>query len=129
VLTSAGVPLVISKYSINTNYAEIPVMINYFDKHKSHFGVGISYSQLVGVSEPISTNQSPQVDLSKYPFKKSDLDILAGVQLHLTGGLFLNVRFQYSIVPVRADIPSPDYARSSQYQNLWVVRLMYLFNK
>lgn len=29
--------ITITKYGINANYAEIPVMINYFDKRKSHF--------------------------------------------------------------------------------------------
>lgn len=117
----------ILNYSINTNYAEIPVMLNYFDKRKSHFGAGLSYSRLVGATEPISTDPAPPpVNLSKYPFKQNDLNLLAGVQLHLVKGLFLNVRFQYSILPVRTDIP-PGLARSSQYQNLWVVRFMYLF--
>ncbi len=119
---------VITNYGINTNYAEIPVMINYFDKRKSHFGAGLSYSQLVSVTETVTTVPGPpSIDLSKYPFKKSDLNVLAGVDLHLIKGLFLNVRFQYSILPVRTDIPPDPYARSKQYQNLWVVRFMYLF--
>lgn len=120
--------MVITNYSINTNYAEIPVMINYFDKRKSHCGVGFSYSQLVGATENITTDPSPPpIDLSKYPFKKYDLDFLAGAQLHLVKGLFLNVRFQYSVVPFRTNIPPDPFARAAQYQNLWVVRLMYLF--
>ncbi len=126
---AASPALAILKYGINTNYAEIPVMLNYFDKRKSHFGVGLSYSQLVGSTETIQTDPPGQlpIDLSKYPFKKSDINVLAGAQLHLVKGLFLNVRFQYSVVPFRTNIPPDPYARSSQYQNLWVVRFMYLF--
>ncbi len=119
----------IIKYGINANYAEIPVMINYFDKRKSHFGVGVSYGRLVSSSETIqidSSNTIKSIDFNnKYPFVANAFDVLAGFELHLWKGLFLNVRFQYSIVPIRTNIP-PDYARADQYNNLWVVRLMYL---
>ena len=130
---SPGAPaLLVLKYGIVANYAEIPVMINYFDKRKSHFGVGVSYSRLVNSSDNIQTDSLGTIktmDLSlQYPFKKSDFDFLAGIDLHLIKGLYLNIRFQYSIVPFRAgdDLPPPEYARANQYQNMWVVRLMYL---
>jgi hypothetical protein len=116
----------ITDYGINLNYAEIPVMINYFDKRKSHFGAGLSYSRLTSSSEDLFTSPANNVDLSKYPFKSSDLNAVAGFELHLVKGLFLNVRFQYSLTPVRSNV-LPDYSRSSQYNNLFVFRLMYLF--
>lgn len=130
VMPRAQPTITIVKYGIKANYAEIPVMINYFDKRKSHFGVGLSYGRLVNSSETVTidTNGSlREVDFnSKYPFKKDALDILAGAQLHLWKGLFLNVRFQYSLIPVRTQLPPAEYARANQYNNLWVVRLMYL---
>ena len=119
----------ITKYGINANYAEVPIMINYFDKRKSHFGVGVSYGRLVSSSETLqvdSFNTFKSIDLNnKYPFAANALDVLAGFELHLWKGLFLNIRFQYSIIPIRTDIP-PNYARADQYNNLWVCRLMYL---
>ena len=119
----------ILNYGINNDYAEVPVMINYFDKRKSHFGIGLSYSRLVSSNEVLqvdSLGDIHNIDLNiKYPFVKNNLDLLAGVELHLWQGLFLNIRFQYSVVPIRTDLP-PDYARAYQYNNLWVVRLMYL---
>ncbi len=123
--------ILITHYGINANYAEIPVMINYFDKRKSHFGVGVSYSRLVSSTETLQIDTSvlaPQnIDLNqKYPFKKDNFDFLAGVELHLVKGLFLNVRFQYSITPIRSQLPPITYARADQYNNMWVVRLMYL---
>lgn len=114
-------------YGINVNYAEIPIMINYFDKRKSHFGVGISYSRLASSTETLTTDPAMAApDPSKYPFRKNNLDALAGFHLHLVKGLFLNVRFQYSLTPMRSAIP-PVISRATQYNNLWVVRLMYLF--
>ena len=121
-----GQKVVIANYGININYAEIPVMINYFDKRKSHFGIGLSYGQLVSGTENLTTDPVIPIDLTKYPFKKSAIDFLAGVQLHLVKGLFLNVRFQYGIIPLRTNIP-PDFSRATQYNNMFVLRLMYLF--
>jgi len=120
----------IVKYGISANYAEIPVMINYFDKRRSHFGIGVSYGRLVSSSENITVADSSTVKNlnfnTLYPFKTNAFDFLAGVELHLVKGLFLNIRFQYSMIPIRTQIPPPDYARADQYSNLWVVRLMYL---
>ena len=123
---SSDTTILVTKYGINLNYAEIPVMINYFDSRKSHFGIGVSYSQLVSSSETITTVPATGVDLSKYPFRKQNFDFLAGAQLHLYKGFFLNLRFQYSLTPVRSTLP-PNFARATEYSNLWTLRLMYLF--
>ncbi len=119
----------LTDYRINLNYAEIPVMLNYFDRRKSHFGAGLSYSQLVSGEELIEVTRGTSVgsvDASKYPFRKADLNIVAGGNLHLWKGLFLNARFQYSILSVRKE-HYPGIGRAEQYNNLWTVRLMYLF--
>jgi len=119
----------ITKYGIAANYVEVPVMFNYFDKRRSHVGVGVSYSRLVRSHETLeidSTNVVQSIDLNeKYPFTPNALDVLAGVDLHLWKGLFLNLRFQYSIIPIRTYLPT-DFARATEYNNLWAVRLMYL---
>lgn len=121
---SAG--YVITSYGINLNYAEIPLLINYFDKRKSHFGGGFSYSRLASSSEYITTNPVQVFNLNNYPFKKSDYNLILAGNLHMYKGLFLNIRFQYSIVPIRDKIPQ-SYTKAPQYNNLWVIRLMYLF--
>jgi len=116
------------KYGINVNYAEVPIMINYFDTRRSHAGIGFSYSRLTTSSETLqidSVNTIRNVDLSAYTFKTNAFDFIAGADLHLWQGLFLNIRFQYSIIPIRTDIP-PIWARSEQYNNMWTARLMYL---
>jgi len=120
----------LADYGINLNYAEIPLMINYFDKQKSHFGLGVSYSRLVNSKETLTTDSANIVtnhDFNTlYPFKKNAFDFVAGAELHLWKGLYLNVRFQYSLVPVRDQLPPDTYARANQYSNSWTVRLMYL---
>lgn len=116
----------ITTYGIDLKYAEIPVMINYFDKRKSHFGGGFSYSRLASSSEYITTSPAQNFDLNKYPFKKSDYNIVLSGNLHCYKGFFLNIRFQYSLVSIRDNIPQ-DYSKAAQFNNLWVVRVMYLF--
>ena len=115
------------KYGIKLNYAEIPLMINYFDKRKSHFNVGISIGRLLNSTETLVTNPVVNINLDNYPFKKVSYDLVAGADLHLWKGLFFNVRFAYSLAPIRTNTP-PGFSRATkQYSNLWTVRLMYLF--
>ncbi|RYZ44323.1 MAG: PorT family protein [Sphingobacteriales bacterium] len=121
--------LYINEYKINLNYAEIPLMLNYFDRRRSHFGGGFSYSQLITSSETISVSDGSnikQIPTDSFKFRKSDINFVLGGNLHLWKGLFLNLRFQYSIIPIRKNIP-PGFGRSEQFNNLWALRLMYLF--
>lgn len=118
---------VITEYATDLRYAEIPVMLNYFDQRKSHFGLGISYSRLVSSNETMGSLPAISYDFNKYPFKSSAYDLVAGAQMHMWKGLFLNIRFQYGLSPIRTISP-PDLSRAQrQYMNLWTVRLMYLF--
>ncbi len=115
----------LTDYKINLNYVEVPVMLNYFDRRRSHFGAGLSYSQLITSEEFIKTDKRV-VDPTPYPFRKADLNIVLSGNLHLWKGLFLNARFQYSAIPIRTNHP-PGFGRSEQFNNVWVTRLMYLF--
>lgn len=123
---SASKTFTIVTQKINLNYAEIPILFNIYDKKKSHLGVGLSYAQLISANETITTSPSYNYDPSQHPFIKRDINFIAAANLFLVKGLYANLRFQYSILPIRTNI---DYevARSQQYNNLWVVRLMYLF--
>lgn len=119
----------ILKYGADLTYGEIPIMINYFDDHKNHFGAGFSYSRLGTSNEYITTNppQTTPLDQTKYPFRKSDYQILLGGSAHLYKGLFLNLRFQYSLLSIRDNIPN--ITKGAQYNNMWTIRFMYLFMK
>lgn len=122
----------VNKYAVKLDYVEIPVLFNYFDKRKSHFGVGASYSQLVSQQETVTTTPAfpDSVDLRDYPFKNVDINAIASVNLYLTKGFFLNIRYQYSLFSVRDNV-YPDLKRigaSGQSNNFWAFRLMYIFN-
>lgn len=116
----------ITKYGVDFNYAQIPIMINYYDRRKSHFGGGFSYSRLASVNEYVSTNPPATYNIQEYPFRKYDISFLVGADLHIWKGLFFNPRFEYSLLPIRDGTPTI-YAKRTQYNNTWVFRLMYLF--
>jgi hypothetical protein len=119
----------INTYGVTLNYGEIPVMINYFDDHKNHFGGGFSYSRLGSSKEYITTTPPPATPFREhdYPFKKSDINLLLGGSLHVYKGFFLNLRFQYSLLSIRNNVPN--ITRGAQFNNLWTIRVMYLFMK
>lgn len=121
----------VTDYRADLNYVEVPVLFNYFDKRKSHFGLGASYSQLVSGSEKAVTQPALPATFKTedYPFNKYDINGIASVNLYLKGGFFLNVRFQYSVVPIRTNY-YPDLGRvgaKGQSNNFWALRLMYIF--
>lgn len=117
----------ITKQNISLNYAEIPIQINYFDKRKSHFGAGFSYSRLVGSKETVRTNPGLAYNPDDYPFKKSDINFIIGGQLHLYKGLFAGLRFQYSMISIRDNVYY-ELGRSEQFNNVFALRFMYLFD-
>ncbi len=120
---------VITKYNINLNYAEVPLMINYFDKNKSNFGAGFSISRLINSTETSEQGNGQVMNFEPYPFRKMDYNFLIGGNLHCWKGIYLNARFQYSLRSIRdPKYKVPEYSgRSEQFSNMWTVRVMYLF--
>ena len=118
--------LTIVNQRINLDYAEIPILLNIYDKHKSHVGAGFSYAQVINSKETIETSPANRYDESLYPFKKVDINFIASGNLNLVKGLYANLRFQYSILPIRKGVDY-EFARSQQFNNMWVLRVMYLF--
>ena len=119
----------IYKYDINLNYAEVPIMLNYFDKNRANFGAGLSYSRLINSKETVTTNNNTfndTIQLDRFPFKKGDLNFVLGGSLRLFQGFYINLRFQYSLLPVRKEI-FKELGRAEQYNNMWTFRIMYLF--
>ena len=115
----------ITNYAVELNYAEIPLLISYFDDHKNHFGGGFSYARLGTSKEYITTNPPTTYDPNDYQFKKNDFNLLLNGSLHVYKGFFLNMRFQYSLLSIRDKVPN--ITKGTQYNNMWTIRFMYLF--
>ena len=117
-------------YRADLNYAEVALQLNYFDKRRSHFGAGVAVNRLITVNERgEGVFPAPSLAFEQVPFRKMDYQFIVGGNLHLVKGLFLNARFQYSLVPVRTPDPNQFFfaGRNQQTNNVWAVRLMYLF--
>lgn len=119
--------IVVGKYNVMMNYAEIPLMINYFDARKSHFGAGISYSRLLAWTETAETFPATNINFNNYPFKRDNIEFVASANMHVWKGLFFNIKFQYGMVPVRDISPELLVREQKQFTNTWSVRLMYIF--
>jgi hypothetical protein len=119
----------IQKYGLDLDYAEVPIMIHIFDKRRSHASIGLSYAQLVSSKETVTTNNKvfdDSVDFTRYPFKKADLNFIVGGDIRLYKGLYLGIRFQYSLLSVRKTFYN-EFGRADQFNNSYVVRLSYIF--
>ena len=118
----------IRDYGISLDYAEVPVCFYYVMKNKSHIGAGVSYARLVQQSERGKTNPDQNFDSNNHPFKKSAFDLVLDANLMLTKGLFLNPRFQYSLIKVREDSDVPPYFfGNSQFSSVFAMRVVYYF--
>jgi hypothetical protein len=121
-------------YKVNLNYIEIPVYLSYNDKKNMNFGLGLSYSSLFKAKELIDYLENQNAENT---FSKTDLCWLADVKYQFLDNLGVNLRFSYSLKPIRSQgtvvlkgstIPSSNiYFRSAQYNNYITVRCCYTF--
>jgi hypothetical protein len=121
-------------YDLRLNYVEIPLMVHYTDKDRYTVGVGFSYGRLVNFSEiEHGGNIPPYSDTVQ--FNKNDYNILADLQIRVWKRLKFNVRFSYSMAPIRErtyqDIIShlKEPWTRKQYNNMITFRLVYVFNE
>lgn len=119
---------VITDYKIRLNYAEIPILINFFDAKKNNFGVGISGAYLGSSKETYRDGNGAifEQEAKLFPFKKSDFNIVLNGGAHIWKGLIINLRMQYSLVSIR-NLSNILTGRQQQYNNLVSTRLVYIF--
>jgi hypothetical protein len=84
-------------YTLNLDYADIPILFNYRDKKEAAFGLGVSIGRLVNFSEYL--NGVEQV-WSETPYKDMDFNALANMRIYLLKRLLLNVRYGRSITNI-----------------------------
>lgn len=118
----------ILSYKAILNYVDIPIQLYYIDARKDQFGAGFSYSRLINQSETFDTNPQQNLKSEDYPFKKSDYCMVLTGNVHIASGFYVSARFQYSLVSVRGVTP-PGFGRTEQYNHMWTMRLMYMFNR
>jgi hypothetical protein len=126
---SYGVPYQ-DQYDIKLNYVELPVMAHLYIHGRFHYGLGVSYARLLNAKEEAYTvypiNIYPDVNY----FKKDDISGIGEVAYEIYKGLFVDVRFNYSLRTIRDPFRIPQgYGNGTagrQLNNVWTVRFVCL---
>lgn len=119
----------VKEYYINLNYTEVPILFNYFFPEKSHIGAGFGVGRIITSTQVIKADPNLDVFSEGY-FRDYDLSFIINSNLRLYKGLFLNTRFQYSLMSIaKKEIAeqSPVFGRVKQSNHVWTFRLMYFF--
>lgn len=119
------------EYDLRLNYVEVPVLVHYTDKEFISGGIGFSWGALVGVTEIEHGGLQPPYS-DQVPFRNSDVNFLADAQIRVWERLKFNIRFAYSILPIRereyTNLALDTWTRK-QYNHMWTFRLVYVFNE
>lgn len=118
-----------AKYYLNINYVEVPLLLHYTFASKYQLGVGASYSRLLSSSERFEAVDIYYFPSERFPFQKGNVDFVASAGILLWKNWLANIRYQYSITPIRKaeNVPAGfGYGYQSQMNNLFSVRLIYL---
>lgn len=91
---------------LKVNYVEIPVMLHWQDPWGGMLvGVGLSYGRLVRQPHGMIGYDSLffMPDTNDMTFLKSDLMAVADIRFTIWRGLQLDIRWQYSLLPIKKD--------------------------
>jgi len=118
-------------YNLRVQYAEIPLMLKFYDRKTFGLGVGVEYSRLVGNAkqfiDPL-TQSVYHVRGVDEGFTDYDVSGLAEASYYFTPKLQLNLRYAYGWTPMGHSSES-DYKNYACFNNVIMVRLGYIFNQ
>ena len=126
------------KCNISLDYVQIPVMVHYEERYSGcTFGLGFAWSRLVRAHE-VYNGYTRTINARSTTYKKSDWSVIADINIRLYKNLNLNLRYEYSLVPVRVaqfdyqlnDPNSPPVSEIHKYHNnMLSARLIYYINE
>ncbi len=114
------------KFKINTTYVEVPILLNYRDKSNVSFGAGVSIGRLIRYSyqeNGYATIEPRDLDLEN---NNMDYSALAEGSYRMFDNVWINLRYQYSIVPFAKNKFSR-YNRFGAFHNSVGIRIKYIF--
>jgi len=112
------------KYIMRLGYMDIPAYLGYKSNDVVSFIAGASVGYLVHSGEYNNYGKFPAAD--EKPFNEFDMQVLIGTRFNLNKKLTLDLRFAYSILPIRelaGDISW--YWWDDQYNNIISTTLCY----
>ncbi|MFH1296764.1 MAG: outer membrane beta-barrel protein [Bacteroidota bacterium] len=126
-----AVPVYYNGYKLNLNYIQVPLMVHFTDKKIIAGGLGFAYGQLVDVREWEDGKRQDNTNLQG-PYTLADFQVLADVRVRIWKRLWANVRYSYSLLPIRTrdfkNITGKQVWTRKQYNNVITMRLTYIFN-
>ena len=117
----------VTKYYMDVNYVEIPLMLHAIYK-AIDIEAGLSYGLLVSSKEWVLSDQPVAISFDRNGFNTTDAEWILGLSRRLYKGLYGNVRFQYSITPIRdySKVPTGySYGTLGQFNNMLTFRVVY----
>ncbi len=88
------------KFSVNLNYIEVPLIINYkISRKKIKIEAGLYLAKLVGT--PKLENEFGSIFVTQFPFKSFDFGGLIGASYKINKHFSCNLRSKNSIIPIR----------------------------
>ncbi len=121
-------------YSLKWNYLTAPLMAHYEDRNTWTFGLGLSWGRMVAFREKEWNITKPWDRPDTITYKtKNDFNVIADLRFRIWKHLKFNIRYSYSIVPVRKrDYVNPTTFETwsrKQYNSVITIRLLYYFNE
>ena len=121
-------------YSLKLTYLTAPIMIHFEDRNTWTFGLGLSWSRLVGFKE-LEFNIPQDWDRPNITYKtKNDFSIIADIRFRVWKHLKFNLQYSYSLAKIRSRYYDPNpgsvepWSRN-QYNNVITARLLYYLNE
>jgi len=91
-----------TKCNISLDYVQVPVLIHYEDRYSGcTFGLGFAWSRLVRAKE-IYNGFTRTTNVRSGTYSKNDWSVIADFNVRLYKNLNLNIRYEYSMVPIRS---------------------------
>jgi hypothetical protein len=116
-----------SYYRVQLHYAEVPLLAVYTLRKKLAFESGIGFAFLIASGEDLDGYGYLDPDP---PFRGIDLNWQAGVNYAFTSRISGDIRFSYSLIPVRNHPGSQTYRlNQGQYNNTVGFAISYRLNK
>ena len=121
----AGIPY---PYDLRLNYIEMPFLLKYTIKNKLSMDAGIGLGYLASHRENI--NDAPSDPIGARPFNKYEISYQMGGNYQILPKLAFNIRYVYSILPVRPHAGGGKHGLNwGEYNNVISFSIYYQFKK
>lgn len=116
------------EYDLRLNYVEMPFLIKYDFKYNIFFEGGLGFGYLAGFHERVNDVTADPNNLR--PFHKYEISYQFGAYYQLTQRFSVNIRYHYSLLPVRPHASGASHGLNwGEYNNVISFSLKCMLNK